>query len=94
MLTAIEARKIGIRACIEKIGYDFCMANEGNSVTGYGEDDGKMFCFVGINNNPRKNDNPDVLILSSLKGFPYYASCNVYMDDGRIEYLDFVAYTG
>jgi hypothetical protein len=77
---------------MEKIGFEFCLANEENSVTCYGENDGKMFCFVGINDNPRKDRNRDVLILSSLKGFPYYASCNVDMNDGSIEYLEFVSY--
>lgn len=93
MLTETEARKKGIRACMEKIGFDFCMLNEENSATAYGEDNGKMFCFVGINNNPKKNSNPDILMLSDLKGFPYYASCNVDMSDGNIEFLDYVAYS-
>jgi hypothetical protein len=92
MLTATEARKKGVRACMEKIGFEFCLANEENSATAYGEDDGKMFCFVGINNNPRKDRNRDVLILSSAKGFPYHSSCNVDMNDGSVEYLDYVSY--
>jgi hypothetical protein len=92
MLTKEEARKKGIRACMEKIGWEFCLANEENSATAYGEDGGEMFCFVGINNNPCKDRNPDVLILSCCKGFPYYASCFVNMDDGNIKFSKYRAY--
>lgn len=93
MLTELEAKRKGIRACMEKIGFDFCMANEKNSATAYGEDNGKMFCFVGINNNPKMDRDNDILILSNVKGFPYHSSCNVDMNDGSIEYLDFVSYS-
>lgn len=93
MLTELEAKRKGIRACMDKIGFDFCLNNEENSSTTYGIDtDGKMFCFVGIDNTPDEDTNPHVLILSDLKGFPYYASCNVDMKDGNIEFLDYVAY--
>lgn len=92
MLSVIEARKKGIRSCMNKIGFDFCMANEENSVTAYSEYEGNMYCFVGINDNPVKDRNPDILILSNNKGFPYYSSCNVNMNNGDVEFLDFVAY--
>lgn len=78
---------------MEKIGFDFCMANEANSATAYGEENGKMFCFVGINEHPNMEYNPDVLVLSSVKGFPYHSSCNVDMNDGNVEFLDFSSYT-
>lgn len=93
MLTATEARKKGIRACMDKIGFDFCMAHEENSATAYSENNGIMFCCVGINNNPKKDRNPEILVLSSVKGFPYHSSCNVNMSDGSIEFLDFEAYS-
>ena len=93
MLTELEAKRIGVRACVEKIGYDFCMTNEENSSTTYGVDDDVMFCFVGIDTTNYDNEDPDVLILSSVKGFQYYASCNVSMDDGSVEFLDFEAYS-
>ena len=38
MLTVEEAKKIGIRACVEKIGYDFCKAHPDNGVSAYGEE--------------------------------------------------------
>lgn len=94
MLTELEAKKIGIRACMEKIGFDFCIANEENSSTTYGVDNnGKMFCFVGIDNIPDDDNDSEVLILSSVKGFPYHSSCNVDMSDGEIEFLDFASYS-
>ena len=94
MLTELEAKRKGIRACMEKIGFDFCLENEENSSTTYGVDNkGKMFCFVGIDNIPDNDNNSEILILSSVKGFPYYSSCNVDMNDGSIEYLDFVSYS-
>ena len=86
MLSAVEARKKGIRACMEKIGFDFCMEHKDNACTSYGENDGKMFCFVGISDEPDNLDE-DVLILSSVKGFPYSASCNVDMTNGCIEFI-------
>lgn len=93
MLTELEAKRIGVRACIEKIGYDFCMQNEENSSTTYGAENGIMFCFVGIDTPNYDNEDPNVLILSSMKGFQYHASCNVNMQDGNIEFLDFEAYS-
>ena len=47
MLTFEEAKKIGIRACIDRIGYDFCLAHNENSTSAYGEVDGIGKCFVG-----------------------------------------------
>lgn len=87
MLSENEARKLGIRACMEKIGFDFCMKNKENSSTAYGLSDGKMFCFVGVNDNA-KPDKSDTLLLTSLKDFPYTASCNVDMNDGYIEFCE------
>jgi hypothetical protein len=92
MLTTIEARNKGVRACMEKIGYDFCIANKKNSASAYSENDGIMFCFAGVDDNPVDDSNQYARFLASLKGFPYYASCNVDMNDGSIEYLEFVSY--
>lgn len=61
MLTVAEARKIGIKACMDKIGYDFCMSNKDNATTGYTEEEGK---------------------------FPFSASCNVWLVDGKIDFLE------
>ena len=46
MMTALEARKKGIRACMEKIGYDFCFKNQDDACVSYGENTpGVMFCW-------------------------------------------------
>lgn len=91
MLTEIDARKIGIKACMDKIGYDFCIQNQDKAATAYGKDGINMFCFVGIDNNPNQTPDTDTLTLSSVKGFSYSASCNVNMENGNIEYLDISA---
>lgn len=91
MLTEIDARKIGIKACMDKIGYDFCIQNQDKAATAYGKDGINMFCFVGIDNNSNQTPDTDTLTLSSVKGFSYSASCNVNMENGNIEYLDISA---
>ncbi len=48
MLTVVEAKKIGIQACMDKIGYDFCKKHADNGTTAYGEDDGFVKCFLGL----------------------------------------------
>lgn len=39
MLTVNEAKNIGIKACIEKIDYDFCRKYADNATSGYSEED-------------------------------------------------------
>lgn len=86
-MTAIEARKKGVRACMEKIGYDFCIQNQSGACVTYGENTpGIMFCFVGIDDTNRTAES-NVLTLSSVKGFPYSASCNVDMNSGEVQFL-------
>lgn len=88
MLKAAEAKKIGINACINKIGLDFCKKHEANACTSCGIRDDKMFCSVGIDDVPYVvPKNPEKLILSE-SGFQYIASCNVDMNNGKIEFLE------
>ena len=89
MLTFEEAKKIGIRACVDKIGYEFCKAHNDNSTSAYGEVRGKMECFVGVSDEPAPEydiNKVDYLILTSKKDWPYYAHCDVDMSTGKIEY--------
>ena len=91
MLTAKEARKIGIRACMDKIGYEFCKRHADNGTSAYGEHDGIMNCFVGVSDEPELDydiSKVDKLVLSPGNDWPYYASCNVSMSDATIEFLD------
>lgn len=88
MLTQKEAKQIGIHACIEKIGIEFCKKYDQNAGTTYGLHEQKMYCYVGIDNQINQlNKYPSKLILSE-NGFPYYASCDVDMLDGKIDYLE------
>lgn len=90
MLSADEAKKIGIDACIEKLGFEFCKKHADNATSAYGEDDGIMNCFVGVDDSPAPNSDikdVDELILTSMEEWPYYASCNVNMSNGKIQFL-------
>ena len=86
MLTVKEARKIGVKACMERIGYDFCMANRENATTGYTEEKEYVHCYVGVSDK-----SPDTLqagLLFTSTKFPFSASCNVWLADGKIDFLD------
>ncbi|MBR1497727.1 MAG: hypothetical protein IJ617_08895 [Oscillospiraceae bacterium] len=94
MLSAESARKIGVNACIEKLGRDFVHAFQDSSVASYTtntEDEGYIFCFVGVDNRPAVSENrPDMLILDSASRFPYRASYNVSLFDGATHFLECV----
>lgn len=89
MLSIAEARKIGVVACIKEIGYDFCKKHADNATSAYGEDNGIVNCFVGVNNYPaRKIDlaKIEVLRLSDRKNdWKYYAQCLVRRETGEIQ---------
>ena len=89
MLTAKEAKEIGIRACIEKIGYEFCKKHNDNSTSAYGVVNGVMECFVGVSDEPAREydiNKVEYLILTSKKDWPYYANCDVDMSTGEIAF--------
>lgn len=92
MLTVTDAKKIGIRACMDKIGYDFCKKHADNGTSAYGEDDGFVKCFVGVSDEPAPDydiEKVDHLILTSGKKWPYYAYCRVEMASGEIEFGEY-----
>lgn len=91
MLTVSEAKNIGIRACIEKIGLDFCKKHADNATSGFSEEKDYVNCFVGISDKPTKQydiSNIDTLMLTSCSNWPYEARCNVSLHDGTIEFLE------
>lgn len=90
MLTVKEAARIGINACIDKIGRDFVLANRDNGTSAYGEEDGSVFCFVGVDDKPWAVESPDALILDSASRFPYHASCSVCLADGATTFIECV----
>ena len=88
LLTFEEAKKIGINACVDKLGRDFVKKNREYSCTSYGDADQYAFCFVGIDNHSEPNFGPHELVLDGDSKWPYKATCNVWYKDGRIEFLD------
>lgn len=91
MLSVYEAKEIGIKACINKIGYEFCKMHADKSTAAYGESDGFVNCFVGVSNEPSKEydiSKVDSLILTHDRDWPYSASCNVDMENGCVEFLE------
>ena len=89
MLTFNEAKKIGVNACIDKIGREFVAEHRDTSSVAYGENKGKVFCFVGVNDKPDNlPQNPTELMLDGGEKFPYSASCNVCMLNGTVDFLE------
>ena len=89
MLLKEEAKKIGIMACIDAIGYDFCIAHEDYSVSSCGISDRTMSCFVGVSDQPDPTkhtslDQLDTYTLTDGNSWPFYAFCDVDMENGNI----------
>lgn len=90
MLCFETAKKIGLNACIDKIGREFVRKYADSTATAYGEVDGCAFCFVGVDNRPQSAFDGETLTLDSQSQFPYRASCNVSMTDGSTRFFDCV----
>ncbi len=91
MLSVESARKIGINACIDKIGRDFVMAHKDSSTSAYGECEDGVFCFVGVDDNPVRSQRDDTLVLDSQTSFPYRASCSVNLQNGTAKFIECVS---
>ena len=90
MLSIAAAKKIGINACINKLGREFVLAHRNSSTSAFGENDGGVFCFVGIDDNPRPIHFDGTLTLDSASHFPYFASCIVDLSSGATDCLECV----
>lgn len=91
LLSVDEAKEKGINACVDKIGRDFCRAHNDNSVSVWGDRDEYVYCFVGVNPEPGPEcdiNKVDTLELVDGNNWTYYAICNVFVEDGHIEYRD------
>lgn len=90
MLTFEEAKKIGIDACVKKLGVSFVKqyADSFCSAYGWGEEKNTVFCFAGVDDNPSKITDTNELILTGNHDFPYRVSCNVNILDGFITYIE------
>ena len=91
MLTVKEAARIGINACIDKIGREFVLAHRGNGTSAYGENEEEncVYCYVGVDDKPSVSKFSGALVLDSESKFPYHASCNVSLEDGVTTFLDY-----
>ncbi len=92
MLTYAEAKKIGIRACVEKLGRKFVEKHKGSSCTSYGDCGTYASCFVGVSDRPRRKFPAGVIQLSSEKKdkLPYRVECVVNYKTERIHFLECV----
>ncbi len=90
MLNVETARKIGINACIDKLGRDFVLAHKDLATSAYGESGDGVFCFVGVAKGCDSKNSDGVLILDSHSKFPYRASCNVSLFDGTPSFIECV----
>lgn len=91
MLNVEAARKIGIKACIDKLGRDFVMAHRDCATTAYGESEEGVYCFVGVDD--QHWDDNGALILDSHSEFPYRVSCNVNLFDGTPNFIECIVPT-
>ncbi len=90
MLSVEAAKKIGINACIEKLGREFVLAHKEYATSAYGESDDGVFCFVGVDDGCKSQNSDRVLILDSHSEFPYRASCNISLADGTTHFIECV----
>ena len=87
MLSVEEATRIGQEACINKLGIGFVQQHQGFGSFGYGEIDGKVFCFVGV--DPFHQSSGKGLILDHQK-FPCRISCTVDIETGEVVFVECV----
>ena len=90
MLTIEEARVIGFERCVDEIGKDLMRQHIDTSTSSYGEYDGIVHCFVGMNDYPDSLCYNGELILSNVSKFPYEASCDVNMEDGTVSNVNVI----
>ena len=94
MLSLEDARKLGINACIDKLGRNFVMKYRDSSTSAYGtesDDDDNLFCFVGVDNKSASSLNgSDVIILDNTTKFPFRVSCNVNLKYGTTCFIECV----
>ncbi|MCR4605460.1 MAG: hypothetical protein K5639_05620 [Eubacterium sp.] len=87
MLTYEKAKKIGLDACVDKLGRDFVMKHRKTSSSAYGDRGDHAYCFVGVSDVPDM-DMDDGLVLTSNHSFPYVARCTVDYIDGEVNFLE------
>ena len=84
-----EAKKIGINACIDRLGRDFVTQHRENACSAFDDRDDHASCFVGVSEQPAPKMTNGLKLTSSDR-FPYVARCNVAYSDGTITFLECV----
>ena len=87
MLTFNDAKKIGIKACIDMLGYDFVKKYEDKACTAYSDEGDHASCFVGVdttNISALSSDGHLILDDTPAAAFPFSVSCNVAYKDGTV----------
>lgn len=90
MLNVEMALEIGINACIGKLGREFVRTHRDQAVSGFGEYENGVFCFVGVEEDTIYKNSDPVFILDSCSVFPYRVSCYVSLDDGALSFVECV----
>ena len=75
-------KKIGLSACIDKVGKDFYETHEETSCFAWGDTDKGLFCFLGISLQNRK---ATCKISANLNEWDVYAICYVKDDEVIID---------
>ena len=90
MLTEMDAAKIGINVCIDRIGRAFVQKYSDSATSAYGKTDEGMFCFVGVDDHPKNVWLDSTITLSDERKneFPYRVSCIVSLEDGQYKLID------
>lgn len=87
MISFEAARKIGINACIDRLGRDFVFSHRDRATSAYGENGGYVYCFVGVDTNCKSMNRNGILILDAQSRFSRRASCNVDLETGTIDFI-------
>ena len=88
MLTFEEAKRIGLDACVNRLGREFVMKYKDTSCPAYGDMDDRVFCFLGVDNSESRYVNDDKLVLDGGSSWPYSARCTVKYNDGTVDFLE------
>ncbi len=87
MLSILQAKKLGINACIDKIGRELCEKYSDRSASSYGQYGDVVNCFVGLSTTSFHSENIDNLVLTEEKQWDYFAECSVDLYSGEIIFL-------
>ncbi|MBQ8138041.1 MAG: hypothetical protein IJ195_01140 [Lachnospiraceae bacterium] len=87
MLTYEKAKKIGIDACIDKLGREFVMSHKDTASSAFGDRGDYVYCFVGVNDKSPYNKG-NKLILTSDNKYSFVARCTVDYVDGEVKFLE------